>query len=172
MSSRLSPQSSRRRKWRGKGRELELVKLLQDHGWNAQRFAMSGQGRNNPDVMALKPTVITVFECKSSQTGVAPVRRLQIEKLSQALDHYSILQGIRLEAVIAAKFPYEPWVFRKLSPRDLEENREAIAAKVEDLKRRLESGSIQESLFRQRLGSVYQETFLRIKPQDPSNWHP
>jgi len=135
---------------------------------------MSGQGRLQPDCEALSSDTIVVFECKSSQTGTAPVRRLQIEKLNQALDYYSPLKarGVKLEAIVAAKFPYRDWVFRKLSPRDLEENRETIATKVEELNEGLRSGSIQENLFKQRVGSVYQETFLRIKPQDPSNWQP
>jgi len=165
-------QAARSRKYRGKRWELELVDILKDHGWNSLRYAMSGQGRHAPDVLGLKEDVIAVFECKSSHTGVARLRRLQVEKLRQTVEFYKRLKDIKLVAVLACKFPYRDRVFRLLTLEDLEENHKIIEEKLSILKGRLESGGLSEELYRDYVKSLWQEPFLAVRPTTKSNWQP
>jgi len=176
MSSRLSPQSSRRRKWRGKRWELELVELLRSHGWQARRAALSGQGRLDCDVLALKPDVLVAFECKSSQKGMAPIKRGQVEKLRETLDFYGLFhRNAQLLAVLGIKFPHRGKVnhiFIRLTAQDLEENKLSINRKLSNLKKELDSGEISQEHYRERAKSVNQEDFLKVYPSAKSNWQP
>lgn len=168
-SNRLSAKSSRRRKWRGKRRELELVKLLTNHSWNSKRSAMSGPGRLDPDVTAVKRHRLAVFEVKSSQKKWTKVNRRQVDGLRQALQFYAPLcPNIKSAAVVAIKFPFKKWIFIKLKPEDLDKNARVIEEKLTQLKSR----EINEYDFRRRRASIFQEAFITIKPSTRSNWRP
>lgn len=127
MAQLLTPQESRRRKWRGKRHERELVEFLKSRNYSARRSAASGIGRSFPDVEAVwgngSAGLYVAFEVKSGHTKYIRVKREQVLKLREAT---SFFKGTCMgtQEVVAVAFSHQgkssSWIFYQVKPGDYE----------------------------------------------------
>lgn len=104
------------KRWRRRGfySEKVLVKLLEEHGYNAVRVPVSNPSRNPlPDVIARKNQHVYAFEVKNAKF-YAYFPREQIEKLFKFLDEFIPSSREFKHAVLAAHLG-KKWIFNEIS---------------------------------------------------------
>lgn len=116
---RISAEEAKRRRYRGKRGELNLVKFLERMGYRAKRSAVSGLGRESPDVEGTKPGVHIVAEVKAARTKRVLVKAVQLAKLKRALDFYQSLGNHERVSIVAVKWPYCDWTFVRLTEEQI-----------------------------------------------------
>lgn len=178
MRSRLDRDESRRRRKRGKNAELDLVQVLQQAGWQCKRSAMSGLGRNSPDVEATKESCHVAIEVKSARTKRSHVNLRQISKLADSLDFYGHYPN--KVALAAFKFPYHPWILRLIPPDELmriKEKARPLEKEAEELQIKMRYVKTQEErndMKRRRaiLVSYLNEPVVKVTRETKSTWLP
>jgi Holliday junction resolvase len=126
----LTTEESRRRRWRGKHVENDLVKYLRRYGWEVSGKTMPIPGL---DGIASKPDRFVFLEAKHAKrlpkeeldkaraevTG-EQLRRIRDEAMKLFLNALSKHPDIKVEAVIAIKFPFRGFRFHLVTPEDYE----------------------------------------------------